>query len=92
MVSRAYAWNATSGGAWSLASNWDDLTDGINPSLTVPGAQDSVTVAGPTGSSVMTLTGLGTVLSAAFAGNDIIAGSLSAATLTMGASGAGGLL
>jgi hypothetical protein len=92
MVSRAYAWLTTSGGAWSLASNWDDLTDGIDPSLTVPGPQDSVTVAGPTGSTAMTLTGQGAVLSAVFSGNDIITGALSIGTVALGAAGAGGLL
>jgi hypothetical protein len=92
MVARAFAWIATGGGAWSLASNWNDLTDGIDPSLIVPGALDSVTVAGPTGSTAMTLTGQGSVASAAFAGNTIVTGSLSAGTVALGAAAAGGLL
>ena len=92
MVSRTYAWIATSGGAWSLASNWNDLTDGIDPSLTVPGLQDSVVIAGPTGSTVQTLTGQGGVASASFAGNAMLAGSFSVGSVSMGAAGAGGLL
>jgi hypothetical protein len=92
MVSRAYSWIATGGGAWSLASNWYDVTDGIDPSLTVPGTQDSVTVAGPSGSAVMTLTGQGVALSATFGGNTILAGSLAVGSLVVGAAAAGGLL
>ena len=92
MVSRTYAWTATLGGAWSLASNWNDLTDGIDPSLTVPGLQDSVVVAGPTGSTVETLTGQGGVASAIFSGNAALIGGFSAGSLAMGAAGAGGLL
>ncbi|MEJ0045053.1 MAG: hypothetical protein WDN04_02050 [Rhodospirillales bacterium] len=89
MVARAFAWLATGGGAWSLASNWDDLTDGINPALVAPGAQDNVSVTGPSGSSIAVLTGLGAVLGAAFEGNSVLAGSLAAATLTLGQSGDG---
>jgi hypothetical protein len=90
-MARDYVWIATGGGAWSLAANWDDVTDGIDPSQTVPGPQDSVTVSGASGSSVMTLTGQGDVLSADFSGNSIITGSLDIATLTLGDSLSGGL-
>jgi hypothetical protein len=92
MVSRTYAWLATSGGAWSLASNWNDLTDGIDPSLTVPGPQDNVLIGGPTGSSVETLTGQANVGSAVFSGNSVLAGSFTMASLAMGQGDAGGLL
>ena len=92
MVSRVFAWLATDGGAWSLASNWDDLTDGIDPSLVAPGTLDSVMVGGPTGSTIETLTGQGAVLSAAFEGNSALAGSISGVTVTLGQSGDGGLL
>jgi hypothetical protein len=92
MVSRTYAWLATGGGAWSLASNWNDVTDGIDPSLTLPGPQDSVMIAGPGGSTVQTITGQGSVAAAVFSGNTVMAGSFSCGTLSMGAAGAGGLL
>ena len=92
MVSRSFAWIATEGGAWSLASNWDDLTDGIDPSLVVPGAGDSVSVAGPSGSAIETLTGVGDVASAAFAGNCALSGSFAAGSASLGAGGGGGLL
>ena len=92
MVSRVFAWLATGGGAWSLASNWDDLTDGIDPSLVVPGAGDSVLVTGPSGSTIETLTGMGDVASAAFEGNSALAGSFAAGSVSLGAGGGGGLL
>lgn len=92
MVSRTYAWLATTGGAWSLPSNWNDITDGADPSLTVPGPLDTVVVAGPGGSTVQTLTGQGDVLAAAFSGNSALSGSFTIGTLTMGAGGGGGLL
>jgi len=96
MTSRYFTWSATDGGAWSLAANWDDVTDGIDPSLITPGPQDSVSVTGPSGSTLQTITGLGSgagnVLSAAFAGNSAMAGTFAAATLTLGAGGVGGLL
>ncbi len=92
MVSRAFTWLATGGGSWSLASNWDDVTDGIDPSLITPGPQDSVSVTGPGGTSIQTITGQGAVLAAAFAGNTALAGNFAMSTLTLGVNGAGGLL
>ncbi len=92
MTSRVFVWLSTDGGAWSLASNWADVTDGISPSLLVPGAQDSVTVTGPSGAAVQTLTGPGAAASAVFSGNTILSGSYALGTLGLGASGSGGLL
>src|ERR1700678_2876205 len=92
MVSRAFTWLATDGGSWSLAANWDDVTDGIDPSLITPGPQDSVSVTGPGGTSIQTMTGLGDVMLAAFAGNTALAGTFTATTLSLGAGGGGGLL
>ena len=91
-MSRTFAWIATGGGAWSLASNWNDVTDGIDPSLTVPGPQDDVLITGPTGSAVQTITGQGNVAEAILAGNTVLSGSFTCGGLSMGAAGAGGLL
>jgi hypothetical protein len=91
-MGRNFTWLATGGGAWSLASNWNDVTDGIDPSLVVPGPQDNVGVTGPTGTGIQTITGQGDVLAAAFAGNTALTGSFVAASLTSGAGGGGGLL
>ncbi len=92
MTSRVFVWLSTDGGAWSLASNWADVTDGVSPSLVVPGAQDSVTVSGPSGAAVQTLTGPGAAGSAVFSGNSILSGSYAFGTLGLGQSGSGGLL
>jgi len=92
MVSREFTWLATDGGSWSLAADWDDVTDGIDPSLITPGPQDSVSVTGPSGTAIQTITGVGNVMLAAFAGNTALAGTFTASTLSLGANGAGGLL
>jgi len=92
VASRVFQWLSTDGGAWSLASNWTDVTDGVSPSLLVPGAQDSVTVAGPTGATVQTVTGPGAALAAAFSGNTILSGGFGFGTVALGGSGSGGLL
>ncbi len=92
MTARTFIWISIGGGAWSLAGNWDDQTDGINPSALVPGAQDNVVVPGPSGSSAETITGAATVASAMFTGNTILSGNFSAGTLTIGTPSAGGML
>jgi fibronectin-binding autotransporter adhesin len=92
MVSRSYSWLATNGGAWSLASNWDDITDGIDPSLTAPGAQDNVTISGATGNAVTALAGPGNALAAALFNNVSLGGSFAFGSMSLGADGNGGLL
>jgi hypothetical protein len=92
MTSRSYVWLSSTGGTWSLASDWNDLTDHIDPSLTAPGAQDSVTVAGPSGTSVQTIAGPGAAALALFSGNTQLSGAYGFGTLVLGAAGAGGLL
>jgi hypothetical protein len=92
MTSRSYVWLSSPGGTWSLASDWNDLTDHIDPSLTAPGAQDSVTVAGPSGTSVQTVAGPGAAALAMFSGNTQLSGAFAFGTLVLGAAGAGGLL
>jgi len=92
VTARTFIWISIGGGAWSLAGNWDDQTDGLNPSSLAPGAQDDVVVPGPVGSAAETITGLGTVASAMFTGNTILSGSFSAGQLTIGTPSAGGIL
>ncbi len=92
MTSRSFAWLATDGGVWALPSNWNDLTDGIDPSQIAPGAQDSVSVLGESGAGIGIITGPGSALFAAFAGNDGLSGIFGFGTLTLGADSAGGLL
>ncbi len=85
MTSRSFAWLATDGGVWALPSNWNDLTDGIDPSQIAPGAQDSVSVLGESGAGIGIITGPGSALFAAFAGNDGLSGIFGFGTLTLGA-------
>jgi filamentous hemagglutinin len=92
MVSRSYAWLALNGGAWSLAANWDDLTDGIDPSLTIPGAQDSVAITGATGDVATVVTGAGSAANAAFLGDVALNGAFTFGAFTLGAGNGGGLL
>ncbi len=92
MTARSFVWLSIGGGAWGLASNWADTTDGTSPSLLAPGAQDSVVVAGPTGAAVQTITGPGLAAAALFTGNSLLSGSFSIANLTLGQGAAGGLL
>ncbi len=92
MVARTFIWIASGGGAWSLAANWNDQTDGQSPSALVPGLQDSVVVAGPSGTSLQTITGAGAVAAALFTGNTVLSGSFSAGTLTVGTPANGGVL
>lgn len=91
-MARSFVWLTTSGGAWSLASNWDDVTDHTSPSLVAPGAQDSVSVTGLSGAQLMAMTGSGLAGWAAFAGNTELWGAYTFGTLSLGAAGGGGLL
>jgi Ca2+-binding RTX toxin-like protein len=92
MPGRTFVWLSTGGGAWSVAANWDDVTDNIDPSQLVPGVQDSVTVEGPGGGAMETITGPADVAAALFEGNSQLAGSFAVGSLTVGASAGGGLL
>jgi hypothetical protein len=75
-----------------VASNWNDLTDGIDPSLTAPGPQDNATVQGATGNLVTAITGPGSALAAAFFNNVALTGTFDFGTMSLGSDGNGGLL
>lgn len=92
MTARNFVWLSITGGAWSLASNWNDLTDGADPSAIVPGAQDNITVMGPTGAAVQTIAGPGQAAAALFTGNTLLSGSFAIGALTLGQASGGGLL
>jgi hypothetical protein len=92
MASRSFVWLSTGGGAWSLGSNWDDVTDGTDPALVAPGAQDSVTVTGPSGAQVQTIIGGGAAAYGLFAGNTLLSGAYAIGTVTLGGAGGGGIL
>jgi hypothetical protein len=92
MASKAFAWLATGGGAWALASNWDDLTDGQDPSQIAPGPGDTVTINGPAGTQIETITGPGSAASATLTGDTALSGQFAIGTVLLGANAAGGLL
>ena len=92
MTTRSFVWLTQGGGVWSLASNWADVTDGASPSLVAPGAQDSVTIGGPSGAQVQTISGNAAVAAALFTGNTMLSGGFSLGALAVGGSAAGGLL
>jgi len=92
MAARVFTWLSIGGGAWSIAANWDDVTDNVSPSAITPGVQDSVTVAGPAGATIETITGNGAVAAALFTGNTMLTGTVSANLLTVGTAASGGLL
>ncbi len=92
MSARSFVWLSIGGGAWSIGANWADTTDGTDPSSLVPGAQDSITVTGPTGAAVQTITGPGLAAAALFTGNTLLSGSFSIGALTLGQAASGGLL
>ncbi len=72
LPSREFDWTGASGTNFATAGNWNDVTDGENPALAVPGAQDlaSFTNAG-------LITGGGTVYELSFSGANMMAGTVS---------------
>jgi hypothetical protein len=92
VAARNFSWTALGGGAWDLAANWDDQTDGVDPSTLVPGSQDSVTVPGPTGTATEAISGGGAVAAALFTGNSILSGTYAVGTLAIGQGASSGML
>ena len=66
-----FDWTGASNSDFGNALNWDDVTDGINPSATPPGAADLAVV-----NNSGTITGTGTVAALSFTGTNTVAGSL----------------
>ena len=95
-MTRSFVWLSIGGGAWTLAANWADETDGASASAFAPGAADNVAVAGPSTASVQTITAgasnPGLAASALFTGNTLLSGSFDIGALTLGQAGTGGLL
>lgn len=89
MTTRSFVWLSIGGGAWSLGSNWNDLTDGVDPSSLAPGASDSVMVGGPSGNAMQTITGPGMAAAALFTGNTLLSGRFGIGALTLGQAAAG---
>ena len=95
-MTRNFVWLSIGGGAWSLGTNWSDVTDGSSPAAFAPGVADNVTIAGPSAASVQTITAgassPGLAASALLFGDTLLSGSFDIGALTLGQAGAGGLL
>ena len=72
-TSRVFDWTGASNSDFGNALNWDDVTEGINPAATPPGAADLAVV-----NNGGTITGTGTVSAFSFTGTNAVAGSLTA--------------
>ncbi len=70
---RTFDWTGATNSDFGNALNWDDVTDGINPAATPPGAADLAVV-----NNSGTITGTGTVSALSFTGTNTVAGSLTA--------------
>ena len=82
--SDSYFWNGVSGGLWDIASNWIDITSGVNPSTFVPGSNNAVTINGTTGSVYSVIQGGGDSASLALTGLVDLSGSYGTGALTVG--------
>ena len=89
MSSDTYSWIGSSGGPWGLAANWADTTAGQNPATSVPGTNNPVVIAGPTGSIYEVIAGGGTAASIALTGLIDLTGTYATGPLTIGTVQAG---
>src|SRR5579871_4443682 len=82
--SDSYTWGGPSGGLWSVAANWSDLTTGENPASAVPGSLDPVTIVGPSGSSAEVIGGGGNSASLKLSGLVGLSGQYGTGELDVG--------
>jgi hypothetical protein len=75
----AYNWTGASGGNWTTAANWLDLSTGLAPT-TVPGSGDPVTIVGNiTPGQYTTVGGNGATATLGITGNVLLTGQISIA-------------
>ena len=86
----AYAWIGSSGGLWSFAGNWRDLTSGAVPAGFVPGTLTPVTITGPGGQTYEAIGGGGSAASLGITGNIALSGAYAVGALGIGARTAAG--
>ena len=86
----ADGWIGSTGGSWGSASNWRDVTSGANPATAAPGANDPVTIAGPTGSTYEVIGGGGASASLSITGLVDLLGAYTTGALTEGSAGTPG--
>ena len=86
----SYFWIGSSGGLWSFAGNWQDLTSGASPAGFVPGALTPVAIAGPDGQTYEAIGGGGSAAGLGVTGNIAFSGAYSVGALSIGARTAAG--
>ena len=86
---RAYTWVGGANASWSGAANWSG--DDGGPVVSVPGARDSITLAGAA-TRFLTVAGAGTVDSLRVMGAVAIAGPVTSAAVLIGRSGTDALV
>ena len=86
-----YVWVGGHGPLWSTAANWQDVTAGQSPASVAPGVNDTVSVAGGSGSTLV-IDGPANAAALGLTGTVSLSGTYALGTLTVGAPGAAGLL
>jgi len=74
-MSKRFVWVSPSSGLWQAHANWDDLTDGFDPSSIVPGSLDDVTF-NSYGSSYQFISGVGSAGSLTLNGGNAVIGTI----------------
>ena len=82
--SDAFTWVGNSGGIWGEAVNWDDTTTATTPAAGYAGANNAVTIAGPSSFAYERITGGGSAGSLSLTGDVQLSGAYNAGTLTVG--------
>jgi hypothetical protein len=77
-----YVWVGPLSGNWNDVANWRDVTTGANPAIVSPGSLDQVTIAGPSSSLYGVIGGYGKAASVTFTGNEAVAGTITAGTVS----------
>jgi len=77
-----FDWIGPLSGDWSTASNWADITTGQTPATSAPGIADVVLFNSPT-AQAQVITGIGTVASATFGGDNIVTGALNIGSIVI---------
>lgn len=79
------AWIGASGGAWSVAANWEDVTSGAAvPATSAPGASNAATIDGASASNGLVVIGGGLSASLQLVAGLTLSGAYSTGVLTLG--------
>ncbi len=87
-----YSWLPTTGGNWSDATKWSDVSTSANPAAVAPGVNDAVTITGPTGNTYQVVNGPGNSASLTAVGNTTLNGAFATGALAVGTAASAGAL